>query len=81
MGLHRRTFLRRVAQGMGAIAIATGSKTLLTACAGNVDSTSGTSTTGTVSSKGLLNPGTLAWGLRRLVVLPTFFTTQLIPVS
>ncbi|BAC08620.1 ABC transporter substrate-binding protein [Thermosynechococcus vestitus] len=62
MGLRRRAFLRRVAQGMGAIAIATGSKTLLTACVGNVDSTSGTSTTGTVSSKGVLNPGTLAWG-------------------
>ncbi|QEQ01959.1 ABC transporter substrate-binding protein [Thermosynechococcus sp. QKsg1] len=73
MGLHRRTFLRRVAQGMGAIAIATGSKTLLTACAGNVDSTSGTSTTGTVSSKGLLNPGTLAWGAEAISGAPYVF--------
>ncbi|HIK24998.1 MAG TPA: amino acid ABC transporter substrate-binding protein, partial [Thermosynechococcus sp. M46_R2017_013] len=33
MGLQRRTFLRRVAQGIGAIAIAAGSKFLLTSCA------------------------------------------------
>ncbi|BCX12346.1 MAG: amino acid ABC transporter substrate-binding protein [Thermosynechococcus sp.] len=62
MQLRRRTFLRCVAQGMGAIAIATGNKALLTACAGNISSTPETSTTGTVSNNGLLNPGTLAWG-------------------
>lgn len=73
MGLQRRTFLRRVAQGMGAIAIATGSKTLLTACAGNVDSPSGTSTTATVSNNGLLNPGTLAWGAEAISGAPYVF--------
>ncbi len=73
MELHRRTFLRCVAQGMGAMAIATGSKSLLTACAGNVDSTSRTSTTGTISSRGLLNPGTLVWGAEAIEGAPYVF--------
>ncbi|WP_298617999.1 ABC transporter substrate-binding protein [uncultured Thermosynechococcus sp.] len=62
MGLQRRTFLRRLAQGMGAMAIASSSKPLLTACANQANSPSSTAKTGRVSSNGLLNPGTLAWG-------------------
>ncbi|MDM7325846.1 MAG: ABC transporter substrate-binding protein [Thermosynechococcus sp. Uc] len=58
MGLQRRTFLRRVAQGIGAIAIAAGSKFLLTSCANQGNSPPSRR----ISSNGLLTPGRLTWG-------------------
>ncbi|ATS19351.1 amino acid ABC transporter substrate-binding protein [Parathermosynechococcus lividus PCC 6715] len=75
MGLQRRAFLRRVAQGAGAFVLAAGTKSLLTGCAGNLDTATeeGRSAAGVVSSKGLLNPGTLAWGAEAISGAPYVF--------
>ncbi|XFA72670.1 ABC transporter substrate-binding protein [Thermosynechococcaceae cyanobacterium Okahandja] len=75
MGLQRRTFLHRVAQGAGAVLFATGTKSLLTACAGNVEPTGqgDGATDVTISSNGLLTPGTLAWGAEATSGAPYVF--------
>lgn len=75
MGLQRRTFLRRVAQGAGALVLAAGAKSLLVGCAGNVDTTAGDGSTADrrVSSNGLLSPGTLAWGADAISGAPYVF--------
>ncbi len=75
MGLQRRTFLRRVVQGAGVVLFAGGAKPLLTACAGNVSPTveGDGAREATISSNGLLTPGTLAWGAEAISGAPYVF--------
>ena len=62
--LDRRTFLKRVGQAGGLIAVGGSLEFLLDACGGNVSTTGSTSTPGAVhiASKGLKTPGVLQWG-------------------
>ena len=62
--LDRRTFLKRVGQTGGLIAVGGTLEFLLDACGGNVSTTGSAATPGTVhiASKGLKTPGELQWG-------------------
>lgn len=81
--LDRRTFLKRVGQAGGLIAVGGTLEFLLDACGGNVSTTGSTSTPGAVhiASKGLKTPGVLQWGADFVDGAPYIFKDPKNPAS
>ena len=81
--LDRRTFLKRVGQAGGLIAVGGTLESLLAACGGNVSTTGSTTTPGAVhiASKGLKTPGVLQWGADFVDGAPYIFKDPKNPAS